>query len=147
MAWRIIGNIRRWINGDFETRFLTCYILNSRGIGCEECCFLRCEYLRHGRNISWKMDAASFWMILVSSYKTTWRHISEDIFHDFIICSLCVTWAGLVHMTFYGLDCPGFESRWGWDFPHPFRPALGSTSLLYNGHRVISGDRTVGACR
>ena len=29
--------------------------------------------------------------------------------------------------TCYGLDGPGIESRWGRDFPHPSRPALGST--------------------
>ena len=27
----------------------------------------------------------------------------------------------------YGLDGPGIESQWGRYFPHPFRPALGST--------------------
>ena len=27
--------------------------------------------------------------------------------------------------TRYRLDGPGFESRWGRDFPHPSRPALG----------------------
>ena len=27
--------------------------------------------------------------------------------------------------TYYGLDSPGIESRWGRDFPHLFRPALG----------------------
>jgi hypothetical protein len=27
----------------------------------------------------------------------------------------------------YGLDGPGIESRWGQDFPHLSRPALGST--------------------
>ena len=27
----------------------------------------------------------------------------------------------------YGLDDPGIESRWGRDFPHTSRPALGPT--------------------
>ena len=29
--------------------------------------------------------------------------------------------------TRYGLDSPWIESRWGRDFPHPSRPALGLT--------------------
>ena len=29
--------------------------------------------------------------------------------------------------TRYGLDGPGIESRWGRDFPPPFRPFLGPT--------------------
>ena len=29
--------------------------------------------------------------------------------------------------TRYGLDGPGIESRWGPDFPHLSRPALGPT--------------------
>jgi hypothetical protein len=29
--------------------------------------------------------------------------------------------------TRYGQDVPGFEPRWGRDFPHPSRPALGPT--------------------
>jgi hypothetical protein len=36
----------------------------------------------------------------------------------------------------YGLDGPGIESRWGRDFPHPSRSALGPPSLLHNGYRV-----------
>ena len=31
--------------------------------------------------------------------------------------------------TGYGLDGPGIEFRWGRDFPHLSRPALGSTQL------------------
>ena len=31
--------------------------------------------------------------------------------------------------TTYGLNSPGIESRWGRDFPHPSRPALGLTHL------------------
>jgi hypothetical protein len=37
--------------------------------------------------------------------------------------------------TGYGLDGPGIESRWGRDFSHTSRPALG----LYNGYRVFPG--------
>jgi hypothetical protein len=29
--------------------------------------------------------------------------------------------------TGYGLDCPGIETRWGRDFSHTSRPALGPT--------------------
>ena len=39
-------------------------------------------------------------------------------------------WDGVVGIaTRYGLDGPGIESRWGRDFAHPSRPALGPTQL------------------
>ena len=44
--------------------------------------------------------------------------------------------------TGYWLDGPGIESRWGRAFPHLSRPALGTTSLLYNGYRVIPGVKS-----
>ena len=43
--------------------------------------------------------------------------------------------------TGYGLDGSGIESRWGRDFPHLSRPALGPPSLLYNGYRVFPGGK------
>jgi hypothetical protein len=48
----------------------------------------------------------------------------------------------------YGLDDPGIESRGGRDFPHPPRPALGSTQPplqfvpgLYPGGKVSGASR------
>jgi hypothetical protein len=47
--------------------------------------------------------------------------------------------------TRYGLDDPGIESRWGRDFPHPFRPALGPTqSCLQWLLGVFSGVKRSG---
>jgi hypothetical protein len=36
----------------------------------------------------------------------------------------------------YGLDGPGIESRWGWDFLYVFRPALRPTQPFHGGYRV-----------
>jgi hypothetical protein len=53
-------------------------------------------------------------------------------------------WASIA--TRYRLGCPGTESRWRRDFPHPSRPALGlSPSLLYNGYRVFPGVKAARA--
>jgi hypothetical protein len=41
--------------------------------------------------------------------------------------------------TGYGLDGPGIESRWGRDFTHLSRPALGPTQ--YNVYRVFPGSK------
>ena len=43
-------------------------------------------------------------------------------------CSCSGGWDSSVGIaTRYGVDGPGIESRWGRDFPHPSRPALGPT--------------------
>ena len=42
--------------------------------------------------------------------------------------SVCMGRDGSVSIaTRYGLDGPGIETRWGRDFPHPSRQALGPT--------------------
>jgi hypothetical protein len=46
--------------------------------------------------------------------------------------------------TRYGLNGPGIESRWGRDFPHPSRPALGPHSLLYSENRVFPRGKAAG---
>ena len=48
-------------------------------------------------------------------------------------------------VTRYGLGDPGIRSRWGWDFPHPSRPAPGPPNLLYDGYRVFPGGKVAGA--
>jgi hypothetical protein len=48
--------------------------------------------------------------------------------------------------TSYGLDGAGIEFRWGPDFPHLSRPALGPPSLLYNENRVFPGGRKRPGC-
>ena len=43
------------------------------------------------------------------------------------MCVLCGPGSSVGIATGYGLDGPGIESRWGRDFPHLSRPALGPT--------------------
>ena len=57
---------------------------------------------------------------------------TNSIFKIFILFTVfCTAWFGpgssVGIATGYGLDGPGIESRWGRDFPHLSRPALGST--------------------
>jgi hypothetical protein len=50
--------------------------------------------------------------------------------------------------TRHGLDCPGIESRWGFEFFAPVQTGLGALpSLLHNGYRVFPGGKAAGAWR
>ena len=63
-------------------------------------------------------------MLFEETIKTASHHKCRKI-----IVSRCVRGPGSVVgiRTGYGLDGPGIESRWGRDFPHLSRPALGPT--------------------
>ena len=47
----------------------------------------------------------------------------------------------------YGPDGLDFESHLGRDFPHPSKPALEPSSLLYNTYQVLPGVNAAGALR
>ena len=47
------------------------------------------------------------------------------IYGDVTLHYILIQWAGIAMR--YGLDGPRIESRWGRDFPHLSRPALGPT--------------------
>jgi len=53
---------------------------------------------------------------------------------------LLSTFSSVGIATDYGLDGPG-SNPGGDEIFRPFRPALGSTSLLYNGYRVFPGSK------
>jgi len=55
---------------------------------------------------------------------------TQNNFYSFnysFFLQLCGPGSVFIIATGYGLDDPGIESRWGRDFPHLSKPALGPT--------------------
>jgi hypothetical protein len=58
-----------------------------------------------------------------------------DIFNSSV---LSVNWDSITGRAIrYGLNAPGIETRWERDFPHPSKPSLEPTQLLYIGYRIF----------
>jgi hypothetical protein len=49
--------------------------------------------------------------------------------------------------TRYSLECQTIKSRWVRDFPHPSRPAMEPTHLIYNGYQVFPWGKAAGVWR
>jgi hypothetical protein len=59
---------------------------------------------------------------------------------------LCGPGSSVGIATDYGLDGLGIESRWGQDFSHLSRLALGPTQPpVHNGYQVFPGGKVAGA--
>jgi hypothetical protein len=82
--------------------------------------------------ISWKLYSMEFISLLIRCkyvFRTVGRDSSVDV------------------ATRYGLDGPVIESRWGWDFPHLPKPALGAIQPPIQWVLALSwglGGRSVG---
>ena len=77
-----------------------------------------------------QLCSATFCSHNISLYIHIYTHIYIYIYSYIYVCAyICMCGPGsLVGIaTGYGLDVPGIESRWGRDFPHLSRPALGPT--------------------
>jgi hypothetical protein len=70
-------------------------------------------------------------------------HVHIGLYTSVYICIHRDSSVGIT--TRYGLDGPGIESRWGRDFSHTSRPALGPTQPPIQWVPGLSGGKAAGA--
>ena len=81
------------------------------------------------------------------------HHVSNTVYHLFTwsVCTLFQLVGQNIVLgiaTFYWLDGPGIQSRWGQEIPHPSTPTLGpSQPPVKWALALFSGGKTVGAWR
>jgi len=121
-------------------------VLSGRGLGDELitrpeesyrlCCVVVCD-------LETSRIGAPYIYIYISNLRVNLRQptflilffFNSDVqvisrFQRLISAEGCIACSSLYHLgiaTGYGLDGPGIETRWGRDFPHLSRPALGPT--------------------
>ena len=75
----------------------------------------------YGEGLSGSINAWNFLTNLLISFSR------RTLLHGVIMAYAVGRDSSVGITTGYGLEGPGIESRWGLDFPHPSRPALGPT--------------------
>jgi len=76
--------------------------------------------------------------VMLSVDTSLWRSGTEIKVHSPV--TFDCRRGSVVIATRCGLEGPGIQSRWGRDFPHPSRPALGPTKPPTQGIVRLSGD-------
>jgi hypothetical protein len=82
--------------------------------------------IRHTHDIIYAYMTKNLLLTVMLKYK----YISGTENNDDYSCDICGPGSSVGIGTGYGLDGPGLESRWGRDFPHLSRPALGPIQPL-----------------
>ena len=108
-------NLHAFINVTFYL-FIPFFLTQARNLQFLFCIFL-CVFLIHFNaslhlSFNFRRPLRNVWQLLHYRYQ-------------FKYCAITDSSVGIA--TRYGLDGPGIESRWGRDFPHPSRLALGLT--------------------
>ena len=128
-----------------ETQIKLFWLLNS-GSKNARTSYSSHSYVIYRRGVTWHRVARHFNYqfdrfvhLTFIGYRATKHKFETDRYKHCTFFSLVITtrrrgrklrdWRDILIAiaTRYGLDGPGFESRWRREFPHPSRPALGPT--------------------